>query len=156
MTPSWVLQFTQQKYGWHPEGPGQTREGSPQEPQEVQQAQVQVLHLGWGGPRCEYRLGEKDTESSPVRKDLGIVDEKLNINQQVNRAHSQPRRPATSWAPWKDTRTAAQGDNSLSLVWFLVWILQHKKAVHLLGVGLEEGLKDDLKCGAPLLWKRPY
>lgn len=138
---------------WHPDRPGQTWGVSPQEPKEVQQTQVQVLHLSCGNSRCKYRLGEEDIKSSLVEKDLGTVDEKLDINHQVNGVHSQPRRPATSWASWRDSSSGRLFSLS-SLVPGLGSPAQERCAP--VRVGPEEGLKDDLKPRTPLLLKRPY
>ncbi|PKU45424.1 hypothetical protein llap_4277 [Limosa lapponica baueri] len=46
-------------------------------------AKCEVLHVGWGNPMHNYSLDEEWIESSPDKKDLGVLmDKKLNTRRQ--------------------------------------------------------------------------
>jgi len=54
----------------------------PEEPHEVQQIQIQSLHLSFGNLHYQYKLGDIKMEHSSAKKALGVlVDGKLDMSQ---------------------------------------------------------------------------
>lgn len=74
-----------------------------------------VLHLVQGNSRNKHRMGKELTNSSSVKKDLKVLmDEKLNMNQQHARKHtnSHSRKPTYPGIHQEMNGQQAERDNS--------------------------------------------
>ena len=119
-------------------------------------AKCKVLHLGWGNPCYQYRLGNEGIESSPAKKDLGVLgDAKLDMSQQCALTAQKANRILGFI---KSSVASRSREGILSLCSALVrphlescvqlWSPQHREDMDL----LEQGHKNYLRAGAALLW----
>jgi len=103
-------------------------------------AKCKVLHLGRGNPQYQYRLGDEEIDSSPTKKDLGVLmDEKLDMSEQhvleaqkVNRIlgcikTSMASRSKEVILPLCSTLVRPHLESCIQL-----WIPQHRKDMELL------------------------
>jgi len=123
------------------------------EPHEVQQGQVQ------GNPCYQHRLGDEGLESSPAKKDLGVlVDENLDMTQQCALAAQKANcilncikrivasRSREVILPLYSTLVRPHLESCVQL-----WSAPSQVGHGAVGAGPEEGHKDDQRAGAPLL-----
>jgi len=144
--------------GCHPEGPGQAGEVGLCERHEVQQGRLyRVLHLGWGNPQYQYRLRDEGIESSPAEKDLGVlVGEKLDVSwqcvltaQKANCIVGRIKRTVANRSR-EGILPLCSGETPPG-VWSPALEPPAQEGHGPVGVGPEEGHKDDLRAGSPLL-----
>ncbi|GAB0180578.1 hypothetical protein GRJ2_000523100 [Grus japonensis] len=115
-------------------------------------AKCKVLHMGQGN--YQYRLGDEGIESSPEKKDLGVlVDEKLDMSQQcaltakkVNCILNCIERGMASRL--REVLLPLYSTLVRPPPGVLCSALERHGAV---GVSPEEGHKNDQRAGAPLL-----
>jgi len=119
-------------------------------------AKCKVLHLGRGNPHYQYRLGDEGIESSPDKMDLGgLVDEKLDISHKWALATQKANRILQE----KCGQQVEGGDSAPLLgsgettpgVLHPGLQPSAQEGHGAVGVGPEEGNKDDPRAGALLL-----
>ncbi|GAB0180991.1 hypothetical protein GRJ2_000564400 [Grus japonensis] len=124
-------------------------------------AKCKVLHMGRGNPKHSYRLGGEWMESSPEEKDLGVLgDEKLNMTQQCALAAQKANRVLGCVS---SSVTSRSREGILPL--YSALVRPPCSTVSSSGVPSTRrtwscwsesrgGHGDDVRAGAPLLWRQ--
>ncbi|PKU39393.1 rna-directed dna polymerase from mobile element jockey- hypothetical protein [Limosa lapponica baueri] len=122
-------------------------------------AKCKILHLSQDNPQDQYRLGDEGIESSPEEKDLGVVlvHEKLDMSWQCALSPEGQLHPGLHLEMHGQQ---VKGDDSAPLLCYgetppellcpaLESSAQERHGP--VGVGPEEGHKNNQQDGAPLL-----
>jgi len=120
-------------------------------------AKCRVLHPGRGNPWYQHRLGDEGIESSPDKKDLGVlVDERLDRRQQCVLAAQRANRflgcikSSAASRSREGILPLCSGETSPGVPRSaLEPSAQERHGA--VGVGPEEGYENDQRSGTPLL-----